>query len=107
MRDEFRITILGNVNECRTEAEVYLPPDSDGPAAVVYESANGWCVDPLEGAAALPLDVLVTALAAARKTLERYVNRRGEKPPVGLTPPGLSLWLMEQGDGTAMGKRIG
>jgi hypothetical protein len=104
--DEFRITILGNVDECRTEAEVYLLPDSDGPVAVVYESGNGWRVDPLEGAVALPLDVLVTALAAARKRLERYVNRRGDNRPAGLTRPGLSLWLMEQGDGISMGKWI-
>ncbi len=104
--DEFRITILGNVDESRTEAEVYLLPDSDGPALVLYESADGWRVDPLEGAVALPLDVMVTALAAARKRLERYVNRRGDNRPVGLTGPGLSLWLMEQGDGTSMGKRI-
>ncbi|MEE8371200.1 MAG: hypothetical protein V3R73_03560, partial [Sphingomonadales bacterium] len=46
------------------------------------------------------------ALALARKTLQRYVNRRGEDPPEGLTAAGFSLWLMEMDDGTAMGQRI-
>ena len=46
------------------------------------------------------------AIASAQQGLAQYVNRRGINPPSGLTPEGLSLWLMEKVDGTAMGSKI-
>lgn len=49
---------------------------------------------------------LASALARARETLAQYVNRRGDNPPGGLTAAGLSLWLMEMSDGTAMARPI-
>lgn len=45
-------------------------------------------------------------LAAGREALEPYVNGRGENPPRGLRWAGLSFWLMERKDGTAMGHSI-
>jgi hypothetical protein len=103
---EFRVTVIGNVQSCRTEAEVYLSADADAPFALVYESRSGWMVDVLDGTLGYSLTLLVDALAAARAKLEQFVNRRGENPPAGLTNPGLSLWLLKRTDGTAMGRPI-
>ena len=41
-----------------------------------------------------------------QEALKPYVNRRGENPPSGLSVVGLSLWLMEKADCTALGVRI-
>lgn len=104
MKHPFSITIFGNVDECRTEAEVSI----DGNLAVlVYESTAGWQTE-LPGGADLSADAseLVNAIAEARSRLQTYANRRGLNPPIGLTRPGLAFWLMEKTDGTVMGKAV-
>jgi hypothetical protein len=109
MTEPFSILILGNVEECRTEAEVYIEGRQANrePWAVVYETQAGWGVDFLTEVTVEPSkEVAETALAAAQEALSAYVNRRGENPPPGLSAAGLSLWLMEKGDGTALGKRL-
>jgi len=106
MPEEFRILILGNTESCRTEAEVYVPQHSDDPIALVYESPNGWAVEQLEDAHSVRSAALQKGIEAAKQSLGQYVNRTGQGAPAGLTVAGLSLWLMEKADGTAMGRRV-
>jgi hypothetical protein len=47
------------------------------------------------------------AVEKARERLAAYVNRLGDGSPDGLTAAGLSLWLLEKADGTAMGRSLG
>jgi hypothetical protein len=107
MSSEYRIQFFGNVEAQRTEAEIFLssPPSVD-PWAVLYDSTSGFVIEFLTPASATCVDVIDAAIADAREGLLQYVNRRGQNPPVGLTPVGLSLWLMEKVDGTAMGRQI-
>jgi hypothetical protein len=98
----YSATILGNVEQCRTEAEI---SDSDGAVlAVVYESSDGWHTDVLVE----PLNQAATdfhsAVENAKENLSHYVNRRGEEPPENATRGSFSLWLMMKDDGTTMGR---
>jgi len=106
----FKVEFLGNVNNCRTEAEIVdsLPPEgSDSTCAVVYDSGDGIRVEYLGRDLELQADPAFNeALNDARDGLLRYVNRCGDNPPPGLTAAGLSLWLMERHDGTAMGSKV-
>ncbi len=106
---QYKIQILGNAEQCRTEAEI-LACSADGSlteVATIFETASGWEVQHLE-------DRLINALGAtfdaaveeAKERLRHYVNRTGENAPEGLSPAGLSFWLMEKDDGTAMGRLI-
>jgi hypothetical protein len=106
MSEQFRIMILGNTVDRRTEAEVYIPQDSADPVALVYEAEHGWVVENLANPAHATAPSLQAAIASAKQSLAQYVNRTGKGAPVGLTGPGLSLWLMEKADGTAMGRRV-
>lgn len=105
---EYRIQFLGNVQTGRTEALIYFPGGTRDaePWAIVYEGPDGWAIEIVGDASRMPLRTLETAVRTAREGLEAYVNRRGENPPPGLTPAGLSLWLMEKKDGTAMERPI-
>ena len=106
MSDTFSINFLGNVSDCRTEAEVSLrhpPSDTDPLCAVVYEGGTGPVVEWFGGAAESKSHALVAAVEDAKLGLLGYVNRRGLNPPEGLTRAGLSLWLLEKVDGTALG----
>jgi hypothetical protein len=95
----YSVTIIGNVEQCRTEAEI---SDDDGAiCAVVYETSGGWHTDVV----VRHLDHVAdfqTAVEDAKKSLSRYVNRRGQNPPETATRGALSLWLMLKDDGTAM-----
>ena len=103
---ELRAVIVGNPELCRTEAEIYGAVDTDSePIAVVHESRAGWQVEPVGSSPALPA-ALGEILRTGQEALGPYVNRRGENRPEGLTIAGLSLWLMEKADGTAMGIRL-
>ena len=106
----FKVEFLGNVGNCRTEAEIVdsLPPfGADPTCAVVYDSGDGIRVEYFAGEPDLRSDPAFNkALNDARSGLLRYVNRRGDSPPPGLTAAGLSLWLMEKDDGTAMGSKV-
>jgi hypothetical protein len=98
--------VVGNPDLCRTEAEIYGAGDTDSePIALVHESPAGWQVEPIGNSAAVPAD-LGEILRTGQEALGPYVNRRGENRPDGLTIAGLSLWLMEKADGTAMGIRL-
>jgi hypothetical protein len=73
----------------------------------VYETADGWKTEIFDDGLAGALgDGLTSALARAREVLSRYVNRRGENAPEGLSVAGPAFWLMEKDDGTAMGRPI-
>jgi hypothetical protein len=100
----FRTDICGNVDNRRTEAEIVR----DGELlALVYESVSGWNVEYFGAAARDPnIPGLAAEVAESRKALSQYVNRRGANAPAGLTRVGLSHWLMEKDDGTAMGRAI-
>jgi hypothetical protein len=104
--DIFSINFLGNVSDCRTEAEISLrhpPSDADPLCAVVYEGISGPVVDWFGHAGESKSPALVAAVEDAKLGLLNYVNRRGLNPPEGLSRAGLSLWLLEKVDGTAMG----
>jgi hypothetical protein len=103
----FQIDYLGNVGDCRTEAEVSLrhtPAGTDPLCALVYENESGpvveWFGIAKEGN---PRPGLADAVEDAKRGLLAYVNRRGLDPPEGLTRAGLSLWLLEKADGATMG----
>lgn len=103
----YKIMICGNVNSCRTEAEIELQRMDGEPLLVglVYETDNGWQQEAIEKVHIAANDKDFAAAAAeARRCLEEYINRRGENPPEGLTNSGLSFWLMKKKDGTSMGR---
>jgi hypothetical protein len=104
--DTFRIDFLGNVADCRTEAEVSLrhsPSNTDPLCAVVYENESGPVVEWFGGAAQSKSPALADAVEDAKRGLLEYANRRGLNLPEGLTRAGISLWLLEKIDGTALG----
>jgi hypothetical protein len=101
----FSISYLGNVTDCRTEAEVSLrhaPADTDPLCAVVYDSDSGAIVEWFGAAKDSKSPALTTAVEDAKLGLLAYTNRRGSNPPAGLTRAGLSLWLLEKTGGTAL-----
>jgi hypothetical protein len=103
----YQIDFLGNVADCRTEAEVSLrhaPSGTDPLCALVYENESGPVVEWFgvkKESDARP--GLTDAVNDAKQGLLAYVNRRGENPPEGLTRAALSQWLLEKADGTAPG----
>lgn len=46
------------------------------------------------------------SVAAAKVSLSHYINRMGTNPPQNLSVGGLSLWLMQKDDGTALGLKL-
>ena len=100
----FFITVLGNVDECRTDCEI--SDETAATVAVVYEAHDDWHVNVLKGVRAEELDDFNASVAAAKQGLSHYVNRMGSNPPEGLTVGSLSLWLMEKDDGTALGLKL-
>lgn len=105
----YAVSIIGNVREVRTEAEIErgILDGASALVSVVYDSANGWITEVTDEALAEEPDKdFLDAIAQAQESLSHYVNRRGEDPPEGLTAAGLSLWLMETDDGTAMGQPL-
>jgi hypothetical protein len=106
----FAIQYLGNVNRCRTEAEVVLTDRDVGDplVALVYESEHGIAVQYFgRGANDRELPGLNDAVADAYLGLQRFINRRGIAPPEGLSRAGLSLWLLMKDDRTALGDKLG
>jgi hypothetical protein len=96
----YSVVIIGNVEQCRTEAEI---SDGEGTLlSVVYETSNGWHTDHLVEHVNRAPD-FQTALEHAKEKLSHYVNRRGENPPEAGTRGAISLWLMLKDDGTALG----
>jgi hypothetical protein len=74
--------------------------------ANVYERPDGWKIDLFQSPQGLDLEECLGAIAFAKERLLEYVNRKGENPPEGLSPAGLSLWLTEKGDGTTIADRL-
>jgi hypothetical protein len=97
----FSRTILGNVDECRTECEI--SDDRANTVAVVYESHHGWHVDVLRPLRDDELATFDASVEAAKQSLSHYVNRIGSNRPEDTTAAGLSLWLMQKDDGTVLG----
>ena len=98
----YSVTIIGNVEQRRTEAEI---SDSEGAVlAVVYETSDGWHTDVLVEQLNQATTDFHTAVENAKERLSHYVNRRGEDPPENATWGAFSLWLMVKDDGTTMGR---
>ena len=97
----FSRIIMGNVDACRTECEI--SDDTAATVAVVYESDEGWHVTVLRPLRDEELETFNAAVAAAKQSLSHYVNRMGSNPPDETTRGGLSLWLMQNDDGTTLG----
>ena len=97
----FSNTVLGNVDECRTECEI--SDDTGNTVAIVYDALDGWHVDVLMAPKHERLAAFNDSVEAAKQSLLHYVNRVGSNPPQGTTAAGLSLWLMQKDDGTAPG----
>src|SRR5439155_15880503 len=97
----FSRSILGNVDECRTECEI--SDETATTVALVYEDDEGWRVNVLRPLRDEELETFNAAIAAAKQSLSHYVNRIGSNPPEHTTVGALSLWLMQKDDGTALG----
>jgi hypothetical protein len=100
----FEIIIAGNVEACRTEAEI--TDESGNRVAIVYEDSDGWHTQ-VTNARVEQSPVSFSALIDnANEVLSHYVNRRGKNVPSGVATVGaLALWLMAKDDGTVMGRR--
>jgi hypothetical protein len=99
----FQIQVVGVVDDGYTSAEVYYV---DKLVAKVYELPDGWKVDLFQAQRGMPLVELLNTLQSAQSRLLEYINRRGENQPESMTRAGMSLWLMEKSDGTAMGIKL-
>jgi len=97
----FSRTVLGNVDECRTECEV--SDDTATCVAVVYENREGWHINLLRPLSDDELATFNASVEAAKESLSHYVNRMGNNPPEETTRGELSLWLMQKDDVTALG----
>jgi hypothetical protein len=97
----YSITIVGNVEQSRTEAEI---SNGEGVVlAVVYEGSDGWHTDIVAEHPGQAASDLQTVVDQAKESLSHYVNRRGENAPENATRGAYSLWLMVKDDDTAMG----
>ncbi len=106
---QYTVAVLGDVQQCRTQAEVsrVLTDGSSHLIASVCETTSGWQIEIHDENSTKELGNLFdAAIRDAKARLQHYVNRFGENPPDGLTLAGLSFWLLEKDDGTAMGKQI-
>ena len=99
----FDTTIFTNLDECRTECEI---SDDISIVAIVYEKLDGWNVNSLRAINPNERKDVDACVAVAKERLSHYVNRLGHNAPENLTLAGLSLWLMEKDDGTAMGLKV-
>jgi hypothetical protein len=100
----FETVIVGNVDTCRTEAEI---SDETGMRlAIVYENLDGWHTEVADPRQDLSMSALNALVENAKEVLSHYVNRRGENVPGEMTVGAFSLWLMIKDDGTAMGRKL-
>jgi hypothetical protein len=98
----YSVTIIGNVEQCRTEVEIR---DSQGAVtAIVYETSDGWHTDVLVEQLNQAATDFQTAVENAKESVSHYLNRRGENPPENATRGACSLWLMAKDDGRANGR---
>jgi hypothetical protein len=99
----FFTTICSNVDDCRTECEI---SDDTATVAVVYEDHDGWHIETFRDLRSEERKDFDASVAAAKQNLSRYVNRMGGNVPEGSTVGGISLWLMEKDDGSALGMPV-
>jgi hypothetical protein len=100
----FETIIAGNVDACRTEAEI--ADESGNRVAIVYEDSDGWHTEVLDHRIEQGSASFNALVDNAKEVLSHYVNRRGDNAPSQLTTAGaLALWLMAKDDGTAMGRK--
>ena len=100
----YSVTIIGNVEQCRTEAEI---SDGEGAVlAVVCETSGGWRTDILVKHLNQAAADFQTAVENAKANLSHDVNRGGENPPENATRGAFSFWLMVRDDGTSMGMNM-
>lgn len=97
----YRMTIVGNLGQCRTEAEI--SDESGNTLAIVFEDSGGWHTNILDRKLQLSPSDLNEAIGNAKVSLIHYVNRRGENALENMTRGAFSLWLMAKDDGTTMG----
>jgi hypothetical protein len=97
--------ILGNLDECRTEAEI-SGKDGGLPVAVVYEASDGWHTDIIDKRPIQSRGDFEGAVHLAKEMLSHYVNRRGENAPENPTRGAFALWLLIKDDGTVLGKPL-
>jgi hypothetical protein len=100
----FHNVIAGNLTSYRTEAEI--SDEAGNVLCVVYEDHEGWHTDSFDREFDQNVSDFAAAVRDAKEMLSRYVNRRGDNPPHGLTAGALALWLMVRDDGTAMGQPV-
>jgi hypothetical protein len=100
----FEIIIAGNLEACRTEAEI--ADESGNRVAIVYEDSDGWHTKLLDANVEQSAISFSALIDNAKEVLSHYVNRRGENVPSGVITVGeLAMWLMTKDDGTVMGRR--
>jgi hypothetical protein len=89
-----RGVISGNVEKCRTEAELW--DESGHKLAVIYEDMSGWHTELCDKRAYAESPEFKTLLEGLKQELSRFVNRKGQNPPTNLTLGASSLWLMKK-----------
>ena len=100
----FEIIIAGNLEACRTEAEI--ADESGNRLAIVYEDSDGWHTEPIDVRLEQFSKSFESLIENAKEKLSHYVNRRGDNVPIELTTAGaLAMWLMAKDDGTVMGRK--
>ncbi len=106
---QITIAIFGNVTDRRAEAEIsWHSGETRELIAVVYDTHDGWMTRIEDTALVREAGSdFHAAVEKARERLTEYVNRLGDGSPDGLTVAGLSLWLLEKANGTAMGYQLG
>jgi hypothetical protein len=101
----YSLTIVGNVEERRTEAEI---SGKDGVViAVVFENSDGWHKEIFQERINQNNPDFEIIVDSAKEKLSHYVNRKGEDAPAHMTIASFSLWLMTKDDGTTMGMNTG
>ncbi|HKW64286.1 MAG TPA: hypothetical protein VJN89_17165 [Candidatus Acidoferrum sp.] len=100
----YSVTIVGNVEKCRTEAEI--SEDSGNCVGIVHEDASGWHIE-LTNPVHQEFGEFNAAVAEAKERLAHFVNRMGYGATENTTRGALALWLMIKDDGTAMGVHLG
>jgi len=88
-----RAVIAGNVEKCRTEAEVW--DESGNKLAVIYEDLSGWHTEPSESLSDRESPEIKTLVEGLKQELSRFVNRMGQDPPENASAGVLALWLMK------------
>ena len=102
--NQYSISIFGNVQENRTEAEISFKLESGANeifVGIVHANEAGWIVEHEHQKIPLPEQEIENA----KLKLREYVNRKGIEVSPEMSPADHSLLLMLKEDGTAMGQK--